>query len=103
MTLSQYLKAHGISQIEFLCALNAARPPGTAEVWPAAMSHYANDHPAKGTDRLRSPADSLKARIHDLTGGLVNGNSWVDRARNALPATKVRASDSNINNNNIVD
>lgn len=100
MTLAEYLETHGISQIEFLCALNAARPPGTAKVWPAAMSNYANDRPAKGEDHLRTPADSLKARIHDLTGGLVDGNSWVIRARNALPQSNIGKSAEDINNNN---
>ena len=103
MTLAEYLETNGISQIEFLCKLNAARPPGTAQVWPAAMSDYANDRPKKGADHLRTPADSLKARIHDLTDGAVDGNSWVDRARYALPQTKIATGAQNINNNNSED
>ncbi len=71
MRLSQYLTTNDLSQAEFRRLLNAARPDGAASVTAAAVSQYTNG--------IRSPWDELKSRIFDLTGGAVDGNSWINR------------------------
>ena len=71
MDLSEYLYTKGLTQAAFVDLLNRNRPAGVSRVYPDAMSEYVTGK--------RPPAVKLQRRIRDLTGGLVDGNSWLDQ------------------------